>query len=290
MAKRWKWAAIAAGLALIGIVPSWMMGDALVRPSASAVAPAVSPARDLMLKAEDGLAIAATYWPGRLANSPAVLLLHGNGASRAQVADSAAWLASQGYAAMTIDFRGHGQSAQVPRSFGLFESRDAAAALAWLRHAQHGAKIAALGISLGGAAALLGESGPLGADALILEAVYPDIRRAIRNRLTASLGTVPGWLIEPALSLQSLPRYGVWPGRISPLAALRGFRGPVFVIGGGADRFTPPDETREMFAAAPGPKSLWVVDGLDHAAVSGLDTPLYRARILGFLGGAIGRP
>lgn len=64
----------------------------------------------------------------------------------------------------------------------------------------------------------------------------------------------------------------------------------MFVIGGGADRYTPRDETREMFAAAPGPKSLWLVDGLDHAAVSGLDTPLYRARILGFLAGAIGRP
>lgn len=137
-----------------------------------------------------------------------MLLLHGNGASREQVAGTADWLASHGYAAMAIDFRGHGQSAQVTRSFGLFESRDAAAALAWLRHAQHGAKIAALGISLGGAAALLGDAGPLPADALILEAVYPDIRRAIRNRLTASLGTAPAWLIEPALSLQALPRYG----------------------------------------------------------------------------------
>lgn len=289
MTKRRVWIAVAAGLLLFGLGVCWTAGNALVRPSASAVAPAVAPARDLTLKAADGLAVAATYWPGRAANSPAVLLLHGNGASRAQVADTAAWLASQGYAAMAIDFRGHGQSAQVPRSFGLFESRDAAAALAWLRREQHGARIAALGISLGGAATLLGDSGPLPADALILQAVYPDIRRAIRNRLIASLG-VAGWLIEPGLSVQALPRYGVWPGRISPLAALRRFRGPVFVIGGGADRYTPPAETREMFAAASGPKSLWIVDGLDHAAVSGMATPAYHARILGFLGGAIGRP
>lgn len=60
MAKRWTWAAIVAGFALIGIVPSWMMGNALVRPSASAVAPAVSPARDLTLKSADGLIVAAT--------------------------------------------------------------------------------------------------------------------------------------------------------------------------------------------------------------------------------------
>ncbi len=177
-----------------------------------------------------------------------MLLLHGNGASRAQVAENAGWLARQGYAVMAIDFRGHGQSTLVPHSFGLFESRDAAVALDWLRHQQQGARIAAIGISLGGAAALLGDQGPLPADALILQAVYPDIRRAIRNRIAASLGTVPSWLVEPALSFQALPRYGVWPGRIAPLTALRAYHGPVFVIGGGADRFTPPSETREMFA------------------------------------------
>lgn len=290
MRKRWKWIAVLAGLALFGLALSWTLGNALVRPAASPVAQAAPPARDFTLETSDGLTIAATYWPGRTANSPAVLLLHGNGASRGVVSPNAAWLAREGYAVLTIDFRGHGQSTLVPRSFGLFESRDAAAALAWLRRERHGARIAALGISLGGAASLLGDRGPLPADALILQAVYPDIRRAIRNRIAAAATTIPAWLIEPVLSFQSLPRYGVWPGSIAPLAALRRYRGPVFVIGGGADRYTPPAETREMFAAVRGPRSLWLVDGLDHEHVSGLDTPLYRARILAFLKGTIGAP
>jgi pimeloyl-ACP methyl ester carboxylesterase len=268
----------------------WMMGSAMVRATPSAVAPAVAPARDFTITASDGMRIVATYWPGRRADAPAVLLLHGNGGSRGQMAAHAAWLAGQGYAAMTIDFRGHGESAAATHSFGLFESRDAAAAVAWLRGQQHGGKIAVIGVSLGGAASLLGDDGPVKADALVLQAVYPDIRRAIRNRFVAVMGTVSGWLIEPMLSLQALPRYGVWPGRISPLVGLRRFSGPVFVIGGGADRYTPPDETREMFAAVSGPRSLWIVDGLDHGEVSGTDTPLYRARILGFLAGSIGRP
>jgi predicted alpha/beta hydrolase len=211
MTKRRNWILVLAGLILLGMVAIWLLGDALVRPAASTVAQATAPARDLTLNAVDGLAIAATYWPGRTADSPAVLLLHGNGASRGQVAASAAWLAGQGYAVLTIDFRGHGESALVPRSFGLFESLDAEAALRWLRRKQHGAKVAVPGISLGGAASLLGEHGPLPADALILQAVDPDIRRAIRNRLADSIGPM-AWLAERALSLQSLPRYGVWPG------------------------------------------------------------------------------
>ncbi|MES2442450.1 MAG: alpha/beta fold hydrolase [Pseudomonadota bacterium] len=290
MTGRRKWLAIAVGLIVFGLVLSWTLGNALVRPAASAVPAAIAPVRDFNLAASDGLRIAATYWPGRTPDAPGILLLHGNGASRAMVADNAQWLAGQGYAVLTIDFRGHGESTLAPRSFGLFESRDAAAAFAWLKRSQRGAKVAVLGISLGGAASLLGDGGPLPADALILQAVYPDIRRAIRNRIAASMTAVPAHAVEPLLSFQSRLRYGVWPGRIAPLAALRAYRGPVLVIGGAQDRYTPPAETREMFAAAPGPKALWLVEGLDHAHVSDLRTPAWRARILAFLQGTIGAP
>lgn len=290
MTRRIKWSLGLAGMALLGLAASWALGNALVRPSASAVPHAVAPARDFTLTASDGLTIAATYWPGRTPDASAVLLLHGNGASRAVVAANAQWLAGQGYAALTIDFRGHGESSLAPRSFGLFEGRDAAAAFQWLKRNQRGAKVAVLGISLGGAASLLGDEGPLPADALVLQAVYPDIRRAIRNRIAASMTAVPAYAVEPMLSFQSRLRYGVWPGRIAPVVSLRRYRGPVFVIGGAEDRYTPPGETREMLAAAPGAKSLWFAEGLDHAHVSDLRTPEYRERILTFLRGTIGAP
>jgi alpha-beta hydrolase superfamily lysophospholipase len=175
---------------LLGLAASWRFGGAMVRPTPSRVPPAAPPAIDFRLRATDGLPLAATYRPGRRPDSPAVLLLHGNGASRAAVAPNAGWLAAQGYAVLAIDFRGHGGSASVPHSFGLFESRDAEAAFAWLKRRQRGAKVAVVGISLGGAAALLGDRGPLPADALVLQAVYPDIRHAIRNRI-ADLSFAP---------------------------------------------------------------------------------------------------
>jgi alpha-beta hydrolase superfamily lysophospholipase len=278
-----------ACIALVaGLAVSWGLGSLMVRPNPSAVPDARPPATDLVIRTRDGLGLAATYWPGRHADSPAVLLLHGNGASRAAVADNAAWLASQGYAALTIDFRGHGESPAAPHSFGLYESRDAEAALAWLKQRQHGAKVAVIGISLGGAASLLGERGPIPADALILQAVYPDIRRAIRNRIAAVTASVPARLLEPLLSYQSIPRLGVRPGRLSPLAALRRYPGPVLVIGGAADRYTPPAETRAMFEAAPGRRSLWIAPGTDHAQTSDLRTEAYRGRVLAFLRREIG--
>ncbi len=281
---------LAAAFAVLAL--AWILGGLMVRPEVSVVATATAPALalDFTLTASDGVRIAATYRPGRAANAPAVLLLHGNGASRAAMVQDAAWLSSLGYAVLGIDFRGHGQSQQEARSFGLQESRDALGAFAWLRKRQLGGKIGVIGVSLGGAAALSGDGGPLPADAMVLQAVYPDIRHAVRNRIAAIAGTVPARLIEPLLSYQSLPRWGVWPGRLSPVTAIRAYKGPVFVIGGGGDRYTPPDETRALFNAASGPRALWILQGLTHAQVSAVSTPEYAERVGAFFARTIGKP
>jgi fermentation-respiration switch protein FrsA (DUF1100 family) len=288
------WARPAAAALLLALAAllaaSWAAGSALTRGSPGAVAAARPPASDFLLTAADGTRLAATFRPGRTARSPAVLLLHGVRASRESTAPTAAWLSARGYATLTLDFRGHGASALAPRTFGLREALDAEAGFRWLRRRQAGARIAVLGTSLGGAAALLGDRGPLPADALILQAVYPDLRRAISNRIAARLGRPAAWALEPLLSFQSLPRLGVPPSRLSPLRALRRYRGPVLVIGGLDDAYTPPDETRELFGQASGPRALWLVPGKDHAAMGDLADEAYRGRLRRFLERTIGAP
>lgn len=273
-----------------GAAASWTLGTIMVRGGNSQVPAAETPAIDFFLRSGDGTRIAATYRPGRAADSPAVLLLHGVRASRQANAANAAWLTDQGYASLTIDFRGHGGSDVRRRTFGLEEAKDAQAAFAWLKRRQRNAPVGVIGISLGGAASLLGEAGPLPADALVLQAVYPDIRRAIRNRIATVAGSAPAFLLEPLLSFQSLPRFGAWPSRLSPLNALRSFTGPVLVIGGAEDRYTPPAETKAMFEAATGKKSLWLVPGKDHTEACDLRDREYRARILAFFAEALGAP
>jgi len=279
----------ALGLAL-GLALSWIVGSLISAGRASDVPPAAPPAFDLRIASGDGLSLAATYWPGRRADSPAVLLLHGVNSSRRSTAATAQWLSELGFAALTIDFRGHGQSAIGPRSFGYFESRDVHAAFRWLRLRQRGARIAVIGNSMGGAASLLGPDGPVRADALILQAVYSDIRRAIRNRIAARLGSGAAWLLEPLLTFQARPRFGLSPADLSPVAALPRFRGPVMVVGGTADRSVPPDESRALFAAAREPKALWFVHGRGHASMGGLLDQAYRERVRTFLLRTIGPP
>lgn len=280
----------AALLVLAVLAGSWLIASKIAAGHASLVTPAGPPAEPVRLKASDGITVAGTYWPGRRPDAPAVLLLHGVGASRNQTAPMAEALAAQGYATLAIDLRGHGESTITDHSYGLDEGLDARAAFDWLKVKQHGAKTGVIGISLGGAAALIGRDGAVPADALVLVAVFPDIRAAIYNRMAAVLAPVGGTLAEPLLSFQSLPRYGVWPGRIAPLAAIRDFRAPVFVIGGAKDRYTPPAETRALFEAAPNRRALWLVPGLSHGEVSNLRDAEWARRVSGFLGGTIGTP
>ena len=146
-----------------------------------------------------------------------------------------------------------------------------------------------IGISLGGAANLLGKNGPLSADALILQAVYPDIRHAIRNRIASRTSTGIGYVLEPLLSFQAPLRFGAWPSRLSPLNALRQYHGPVLVIGGEEDSSTPANESRAMFTAAHGPKELWLVPRGDHAEICDLSDAAYRIHVSSFLAKTIGR-
>ncbi len=101
---------------------------------------------------------------------------------------------------------------------------------------------------------------------------------------------MPARLIEPLLSFQSIARYGVAPSRLSPVAAIRRYRGPVLVIGGGEDAYTPPPETRALHAAVPGGKLLWLVPGEDHAGTCDMVGADYRARVAGFLATTVGPP
>jgi uncharacterized protein len=270
------------GLLLSSLAASWAFGSFMVRARGTRVSNAKPPACDLKIASDDGVSLAATYWPGRDEHALGIAIFHGFAASREDVAANAAWFSSSGYAVLTVDLRGHGQSTPARCSFGLKESTDAATAVRWLKQAQNGSPVVAIGISLGGAACLLGDE-PIAADALVLQAVYPDIRRAIRNRIATFVTAAPARVLEPLLSFQSKIRFGVWPGRLSPLAGLARFPGPVLVLGGGADSYTPPFETRELFEAAAGPKRLWIAENLDHAATANLETEAYRDRILDFV-------
>src|SRR5207302_3608175 len=122
-------------------------------------------------------------------------------------------------------------------------------------------------------------------EAVVLEAVYPSIERAIVNRLEMRLGPF-GRLGAPLLLLQLQPRLGVAVADLKPVDHIAQLGCPVLIIGGTADRHTTVDDTRLLFAAAREPREIWLLQGAAHVDFLDFAVDAYRQRILAFFAGA----
>jgi fermentation-respiration switch protein FrsA (DUF1100 family) len=262
-------------IALVGLV------HALTAPAPATVkAPEDLPVTRFTLTPSGGVNVQGWFIPGA-PECGGVLLLHGVRANRLAMIARMRFLNEAGYSVAAIDFRAHDESTGDKITFGQEESADAAAALSFMREKLPGRKIAVIGQSLGGAAALLGH-GPITVDAFVLESVYPDIDRAIDDRLTAPFGPL-GHLVTPALLVVGRTT-GLDPALLRPIDRIEKLRAPVFVISGVCDPNTHIDEARELFARAPEPRAFWAVEGVGHEDIYFRTNAEYRKRILGFLG------
>lgn len=216
----------------------------------------------------------------------AVVLMHGVWESRLRMLQRARMLHAHGFAILLFDLQAHGESPGRHITFGRLEALDAAAAVDFVRRSLPGERVGAVGISLGGAAALLGPE-PLNVDALVLESVYPDIDAALANRLRAGLGPVAGPLFTPLLApvfnLLLPPILGVRPDELRPIDHIEKVAAPLLVASGTADDRTPLSEARALFDRAPEPKRFWAVQGAAHVDLERYDPDQYWRNILPFL-------
>jgi pimeloyl-ACP methyl ester carboxylesterase len=195
--------------------------------------------------------------------------------------DRARFLRRARYSVLLIDFQATGETKGDHITFGWKESRDVLAAVKFIRSAEPASRVAIIGSSLGGVAAVLATP-PLKVDALILEAVYPTIEIAIRNRLRNYLGPL-GRFGAPLLLRQLHRRLGLAPSDLRPIDHIADIHCPVFVMGGENDRNTTPLDTRLLFARANEPKQLWLVPKTGHVDLHKAATKEYESRVLAFL-------
>ncbi len=185
-----------------------------------------------------------------------------------------------GYSIVMIDLQAHGESPGEQITLGHLERLDVQAAVEFARKAHPGEPIAVVGVSLGGASAVL--ASPLGIDALVLESVFPRVRDAVHNRVRLQLGLF-SWVPAELLLGQLGPRLGVSGPELRPIDHLAQVGCPVLLATGSQDRHTTVAETREMFSAAREPKELWIVDQAGHVNLLDASPLEYRSRVLGFL-------
>ncbi len=270
---------LATAALVLGVV-SWRLGSSLIAPANHPVS----------LPADLGLANVSIPGPGHAiagswrdlgADRPAVLLLHGVRGDRASTIPRARALIDAGFSVLLIDQQAHGETPGEMITMGWRESADVRAARDWLRSRSPDRKLAVIGISLGGAAVLLGEQ-PAGFDAVVLEATYPRIGRAVENRIGMRAGALK-YALAPLLRMQIEPRMRVAVRDLEPIRHIASLGAPVLVVGGSRDEHTTEEETRQLFAAAAEPKRLWIVAGAAHQDFARFDPDGYRANVVEFL-------
>ncbi len=216
--------------------------------------------------------------------APWIILCHGLGTNRADLLDIAAALYQARYNAFLFDFRAHGESAGRTTSFGWQEQRDLEGALAFLGNQPEipDQPYGVLGISMGGAVAIMVAARDERLKAVVVDSVYPDLEASIAHhlRLLYRLPRVPFlWFASSAYRL----RFGVWPRHVSPLHMMSHISPrAVLVINGKHDPRMPVEGAMALFEAAKPPKDLWIIEGTEHLGGFQTDPEAYLKRLLGF--------
>jgi fermentation-respiration switch protein FrsA (DUF1100 family) len=247
--------------------------------------PGLAGIETVQIQSASGAVLSGWWLPGRRGGG-CVVLMHGVGASRQVMARRAVKLRENGFAVLLFDFQAHGKSIGRRITFGHLEAMDAAAAVAFVHQRLPEERVGAIGVSLGGAAALLG-SKPLPVDALVLESVYPDIDAALGNRLRVNLGPVVGTVFTPILTrlfeLLLPPILGVGPAELRPIDHIAEVAAPLLLASGTLDQYTPLTEAEALFAAASQPKQFWPVPGAGHVDLEQYDPDSYWRVVLPFI-------
>ena len=266
---------------LLGSVGVFVIGGSFAEPQMRSVGepPPDLPFEVLAIQRDNGKRVAGWFAPGDN-DKGGVLLLHGIRSDRRGMLGRARFLHGAGYAVLLIDMQAHGETPGEFITFGYQESRDARAALDYLKTKLKGRPLGVIGASMGGAASLLGDS-PVDADAVVLEGVYSSIEDAVGNRIAIRLGEIGHWL-APLLLWQIEPRLGVALESLAPISAIDRLDAPVLVIGGSEDRRTSVQETRALFERARSPKQLWLVEGARHQDFHRYSKQAYEERVLLF--------
>ena len=160
-------------------------------------------------KASDGTELEASFFvPKGDDRAPAALLIHRAGGDRTELVNTASYLWKSGYAVLTIDLRGHGESIDKPENAysaledddararaWAFATRDVEAAARWLRGNKrvHTSNLTMVGVAEGSALA-------------VRQAVNDENVRAVA--LLAPKREMLGFdLVEDLLELEGLPTY-----------------------------------------------------------------------------------
>lgn len=234
----------------------------------------------------DGLLLSGWFiFPAEKAgNGAAIILCHGFGSMRTEMLPEAAILTGHGYSTLLFDFRGHGKSEGDMVTLGYDEVQDVQAAVTYLLTRPDLApnKIGLLGHSMGGATALRAAAQMPEIRAVITEGAYASLADTLAHDFTNLTG-LPRFPFAPLVITLGEWQAGLDIAQVRPMDDIASISPhPVLIIHGLADDVIPPENAQRLYEAAREPKSLWMPEGVGHAASARQQPVEFEARVLSF--------
>jgi pimeloyl-ACP methyl ester carboxylesterase len=237
---------------------------------------------DVTIGTADGVRLSGWYLPGR--NRAAVVLLHGAGSNRSNTLDHGVLLARHGYGVLLLDTRGHGRSDGAAMDWGWYGEQDVSAAVSYLafRPDVDKARIAAVGLSMGGEQALTAAA----RDQRIRAVVAEGVGRRVYADSAWLPHDVTGW-IQRAEAAVMYPLADLLSGTRPP-APLRDAVAataprPVLLIAGRGEQ----EANRYYRDAAPESVRLWELPDTPHTRALATYPEQWRSQVTGLLDPAL---
>ena len=227
-------------------------------------------------------------WKVRVAkpNGDWVLLFHGVSDNRAGMLGSADLLLRHGLSVVMMDSRAHGRSGGDMATYGWKERYDTVSIANELYASEKVRHLFALGVSMGGAIALQSAAVEPRIEGVVAEDPFADLREVSYDY--AGLRTWPMlgktyFLPASVFAMRSMSEAGGFnPDDVSPVKAVAERPFAVLLICGTRDNTIPCRHAERIYAAATGPKELWIVSGAFHASALGQDPAEYEKRVVSF--------
>ena len=243
------------------------------------------PPENVTFRTPDGVEIAGWFISGK-ATDKVLILVHGLNSSRTcelagKFAEFGSAMNQKGFSILTIDLRGHGQSADSRFTFGITERRDVIAAVDWLKiRGFKSKKIGVLGVSMGSATVIGAAADDSDIGAVVTDSGYAEVYPIIQKHWQSASGLPEIFLLSTMMFGHLLTGYDLTSskpvqeiGRISPR--------PVLIIHSAIDPYTPIQNARQLREAYPAAE-YWETNAKKHPESYNTNPKMYVDKVADF--------
>lgn len=270
--------------------PRRALTPTLVAQADAAFARVDASREDFEVAAADGVRLRG--WKVRAAPGTAtgdwVLLYHGVSDNRVGMIGQAEMLLRHGDSVLMMDARGHGTSEGNMVTYGWLERNDTRAIVDALVAQEHPHCLFASGESMGASVALQSAEAEPRIEAVVAESAFRNLREVSYDYAGLQMSPMLGrTLFRPVavMGLRSAEQEGGFHAEdVSPENAVAARPFPVLLICGLEDHNIPARHTRAIYAAAIGPKQMWLVPGAGHTQALGRAPQEFERSVTQFFG------